>query len=127
MAKLGWRVKLIAELGSGTVSETEVARIEHDDFAVAETVGLTLDEGVVLPKMMGRLNQGKQMVPIAANLGGCRLLDNVLAGVDANAGISRYHGANTPSNGVKHLRSTSAPLHRRKPWPFSWTAAVAQP
>jgi ABC-type glycerol-3-phosphate transport system permease component len=31
-------VKLIAELGSGIVSETEVARIECDDFAVAETV-----------------------------------------------------------------------------------------
>ena len=45
MAKLVWRVKLIAELGSGIVSETEVARIERDDFAVAETVGLTLDEG----------------------------------------------------------------------------------
>ena len=45
MAKLVWRVKLVADLGSGIVSETEVARIERDDFAVAETVGLTLDEG----------------------------------------------------------------------------------
>ena len=45
MAKLVWRVKLVAELGSGMVSEAEVARIERDDFAVAETVGLTLDEG----------------------------------------------------------------------------------
>ena len=45
MAKLVWRVKLISELGSGILSETEVARIERDDFAVAETVGLTLDEG----------------------------------------------------------------------------------
>ena len=39
MAKLIWRVKLIAELGMGVVSETEVARIERDDFAVPETVG----------------------------------------------------------------------------------------
>jgi hypothetical protein len=38
-------LKLVAELGSDTVSETEVARIERDDLAVAETVGLTLDEG----------------------------------------------------------------------------------
>ena len=44
MAKLIWRVKVVADLGSGGVSETEVARIERDDFAVAETVGLTLDE-----------------------------------------------------------------------------------
>ena len=45
MAKLVWRVKLIAELEPGIVSETEVARIERDDFAVPETLGLTLDEG----------------------------------------------------------------------------------
>jgi hypothetical protein len=45
MAKLVWRVKLIAELEPGVVSETEVASIERDDFAVEETLGLTLDEG----------------------------------------------------------------------------------
>jgi hypothetical protein len=45
MAKLVWRVKLIAELEPGVVSETEVGRIERDDFAVEETLGLTLDEG----------------------------------------------------------------------------------
>ena len=33
------------KLGPGIVSETEVARIERDDFAVPETVGLTLDKG----------------------------------------------------------------------------------
>src|SRR5271166_2489098 len=36
------------------------------------------------------------------------------------------HGASIPNNGIKHLRSTSTPLSGRKPWPFSWTAAVAQ-
>jgi hypothetical protein len=40
-----WRVKLIAELDPSVVSETEVARIEGNDFAAPETVGLTLDEG----------------------------------------------------------------------------------
>ncbi|HME20535.1 MAG TPA: hypothetical protein VKI44_04100 [Acetobacteraceae bacterium] len=44
-ARLVWRVKLIAELEPGIVSETEVARVERDDFAVPETLGLTLDEG----------------------------------------------------------------------------------
>ena len=44
MAKLVWRVKLVAELEPGNVSETEVARIERDDYAVSETLGLTLDE-----------------------------------------------------------------------------------
>jgi hypothetical protein len=41
---LVWRVKVVADLGSGAVCETEVARIERDDFAVPETVGLSLDE-----------------------------------------------------------------------------------
>ena len=45
MAKLVWRVKLIADLGPDLVSETEVARIERDDWASPEIVGLTLDEG----------------------------------------------------------------------------------
>jgi hypothetical protein len=29
MAKLAWRVKLVAELGSGTMCQTEVAEIER--------------------------------------------------------------------------------------------------
>ena len=45
MAKLVWRVKLVAELESGAVSEAEVARIERDDVAALESLGLTLDEG----------------------------------------------------------------------------------
>jgi hypothetical protein len=45
MAKLVWWVKLIAELEPGFVTETEVARIERDDLAVPESLGLTLEEG----------------------------------------------------------------------------------
>jgi hypothetical protein len=44
IAKLVWRVKVIADLGSGTVSETEVARDRARRLAVPETVGLRLDE-----------------------------------------------------------------------------------
>jgi hypothetical protein len=40
VAKLVWRVKLVAELEPGNVSETEVARIERDDYAVSETLDL---------------------------------------------------------------------------------------
>lgn len=39
MAKLMWRVKLVAEVGTCAVSETEVALIERDDLAVPETLG----------------------------------------------------------------------------------------
>ena len=55
MAKLIWRVKVVADLGSGAVSETEVARIERDDFAVPETVGLSLDESEQLTAVLSRL------------------------------------------------------------------------
>ena len=44
MGKLVWRVKLVAETG-GPASEIEVARIEREDWAVPETLGLSLDEG----------------------------------------------------------------------------------
>jgi len=37
MSTLIWRLKLVAELEPGLVSETEVARIEREDFAVPET------------------------------------------------------------------------------------------
>jgi hypothetical protein len=44
VGKLVWRVKLVAETG-GPASEIEVARIEREDWAVPETLGLSLDEG----------------------------------------------------------------------------------
>ena len=45
MAKLIWRVTLIAERSANTVSETEIAAIERDDCATPETLGLSLVEG----------------------------------------------------------------------------------
>ena len=44
MGKLVWRVRLVAETG-GPATEIEVARIEREDWAVPETLGLSLDEG----------------------------------------------------------------------------------
>lgn len=54
MAKLIWRLKLIADPGSGAISETEVVRIEREDFAVPETLGLTLDESKKLTAAIHR-------------------------------------------------------------------------
>ena len=45
MQKLVWRVKLVADLGAGPAAEIEVAQIEREDWAVPETLGLTLAEG----------------------------------------------------------------------------------
>ena len=44
MAKLVWRVKLVAELQPGVTTETEVARIERDEQANLAELGLRLAE-----------------------------------------------------------------------------------
>ena len=44
MAKLVWRVKLVAELQPGVATETEVARIERDEEAGLADLGLRLEE-----------------------------------------------------------------------------------
>jgi hypothetical protein len=44
VAKLVWRVKLVAELRPGVVTETEVARIERDEQAGLADLGLQLAE-----------------------------------------------------------------------------------
>ena len=44
MPKLVWRVKLVAELRPGVMTETEVARIERDEQAGLADLGLRLAE-----------------------------------------------------------------------------------
>ena len=44
VAKLVWRVKLVAELEPGVVTETELAHIERDQRASLAELGLTLAE-----------------------------------------------------------------------------------
>jgi hypothetical protein len=44
VAKLVWRVKLVAELEPGVATETELARIERDAQASLAELGLRLDE-----------------------------------------------------------------------------------
>jgi hypothetical protein len=44
VAKLVWRVKLVAELQPGVTTETEVARIERDKEANLAELGLRLEE-----------------------------------------------------------------------------------
>jgi hypothetical protein len=45
VAKLVWRVKLVAELRPGEMTETEVARIERDGQAGMADLGLWLTLG----------------------------------------------------------------------------------
>jgi hypothetical protein len=44
VAKLVWRVKLVAELQPGVTTETEVARIERDEQANLAELGPRLEE-----------------------------------------------------------------------------------
>ena len=44
MANLVWRVRLVAELEPGVVSETEVARVVRDEQASLAELGLSLAE-----------------------------------------------------------------------------------
>jgi hypothetical protein len=44
VAKLVWRVMLVAELRPGVMTETEVARVERDEQAGLADLGLRLDE-----------------------------------------------------------------------------------
>lgn len=44
VAKLGWRVKLVAELPAGVTREMEVARLERDEQAGLADLGLRLAE-----------------------------------------------------------------------------------
>ena len=44
MAKLVWRVRLVAELQPGVTTETEVACLERNDEAGLAELGLRLDE-----------------------------------------------------------------------------------
>jgi hypothetical protein len=71
MSKLVWRVKVVADLGLGAVSETEVARIERDDFAVPETVGLSLAGGKQLTAAIQAEIVGSQAVVMGEKFRWC--------------------------------------------------------
>ena len=68
MPKLVWRVKLVAELRPGVVTETEVARIERDEQAGLAELGLQLAEAKQLTAALQA-----QIVPAqVAVVGECR-------------------------------------------------------
>ena len=65
-----WRVRLVAELEPGVVTETELARIERDEQASLAELGLRLDEAKRLTAALQA-----QLVPAqVAAVGACRRL-----------------------------------------------------
>ena len=70
MAKLVWRVKLVAELEPGATTETELACIERDQQASLAELGLRLDEA----KQLTAALQGEMVPAQVAALGRSRRL-----------------------------------------------------
>jgi hypothetical protein len=68
VAKLVWRVKLVAEREPGVVTETELARIERDAQASLAELGLRLDEA----KRLTAALQVRLVPAQVAALGACR-------------------------------------------------------
>jgi len=77
VAKLVWRVRLVAELEPGVATETEPARIVRDDQASLAELGLRLDEAK-------RLTAGKrQRLAAYPRRNFCR----VIGGADDGANV----------------------------------------
>src|SRR3954470_8170220 len=69
VAKLVWRVKLVAELEPGVVTETELARVERDAQAGLAELGLQLDEA----KRLTAALQARLVPAQVAASGECRI------------------------------------------------------
>ena len=67
MARLVWRVKLVAERHSGVVTETELACIERDEDVGLADLGLRLDEA----KRLTAALQARMVPAQMAALGEC--------------------------------------------------------
>ena len=68
MAKLVWRVKLVAELRPGEMTETEIARIERNEAASLAELGLRLEEA----KQLTAALQARIVPAQVTALGECR-------------------------------------------------------
>ena len=120
MAKLVWRVKLVAELEPGVVTETELARIERDAQAGLAELGLQLDEA---KRLTAALQARLVPAPVAAS--GERWPARAITGRRSAPCSARYRcvcdGGSPAHAGVRAKRrappcSTSA----RARWPPSW-------
>ena len=79
MAKLMWRVKVVAELQSGVTTETEVARIERDEEANLAEPGLRLDEAKQLTAALQAQMVPAQVMVLSACRRSCVACGSVLA------------------------------------------------
>ena len=79
MAKLVWRVKLVAELRPGVTTETEVARIERDEQAGLAELGLRLAEAKQLTAALQAQIVPAQVAVVGQRRRSCVACGRVLA------------------------------------------------
>src|SRR3954447_1160748 len=77
--KLVWRVKLVAELRPGVMTETEVARIERDEQAGLAELGLQLAEAKQLTAALQAQIVPAQVAVVGERRRGCGACGRVLA------------------------------------------------
>jgi|SRR6516165_10677542 hypothetical protein len=86
MRKLVWRVKLEADLGDGARTEVEVGRIEREDWADTETIGLSLGEGKRLSAAIQREIIRAQASMMGERFRSCRRCGSNLSSKGVQAG-----------------------------------------
>jgi len=79
VAKLVWRVKLVAELQAGVTTETEVARIERGEEAGLADLGLRLDEAKQLTAALQAEMVAGQLAVVGERQRGCATCERPLA------------------------------------------------
>jgi len=79
VAKLVWRVKLVAELQAGVTTETEVARIERGEEAGLADLGLRLDEAKQLTAALQAEMVSAQLAVVGEHRRGCVACGRLLA------------------------------------------------
>ena len=88
MAKLVWRVKLVAELQPGVTTETEVARIERDEEANLAEPGLRLEEAKQLTAALQAQMVPAQVTVLSECRRSCMACGSTLAGKGHYRGYS---------------------------------------
>jgi hypothetical protein len=79
VAKLVWRVKLVAELQAGVTTETEVARIERGEEAGLADLGLRLNEAKQLTAALQAEMVSAQVAAVGERCRSCAACGRVLA------------------------------------------------
>jgi len=79
VAKLVWRVKLVAELEPGVATETEVARFERDEVVGLADLGLRLEEAKRLTAAIQAQVVPAQVTTIGERRRWCAACEQMLA------------------------------------------------